>query len=563
MRERAFRLCKEWCDTLLTYQVNTQTPYTDGGLLCPACHVIHGRIADLCFPLTVLWDRTGDVHYLREADRLIDWSEYNLKSNEELCNGLWYNDITNRWFGTSAFSALSIGEALLRFGDRLPTRYKDKWMRIFVRMSDAVATLRERKGFEPVTNYYCGFATELAMAWRLTGDRRYYECSKQWLDGALSRIDGEGLLYGERYPMNNADGSHTVDMGYSLEESVPLLLRYADLTGERREEFSDILRSHLYFLLPDGAIDNSFGSRHNKWTYWGSRTSDGLIEGLALVLGDDPIFATACERVLTLYERCTHNGLLAMPMAHEVGEPTCIHHTFPHAKALASLICAEDIPKSVPNAMLPCQEKEGVRAYQNGKLITVSHGVFRATFSAIDTDMFLNEPHLSNAGGAMSLLYHDRYGILCAATSVQYVPTEPLNQQFLRNSCSPPSMTVQFLTDGKLSSAERNVKLTYEGNTVTARGAAWRASYSFGDEELEIALASEGGVYQIPIVCSKETHASLSEDKMTLSFEGGLTVTSTAPIEVDTNRRVFHQVGGLLYLPVRVSVDGEVRLVLR
>lgn len=558
MKERAFKLCKEWCDALLTYQVDTKTPYTDGGLLCPACHVIHGRIADLCFPLTVLWHETGDMHYLDEADRLIDWSEYNLVTGD----GLWYNDITNRWFGTGAFSALAIGEALFHFGGELPAQYKDKWMRIFLRMSDAVAKLSERKGFDPVTNYYCGFAAELAMAWRLSGDERYYECSRYWLNGALSRIDSEGLLYGERYPMCNADGSHTVDMGYSLEESLPLLLRYASLTGEHMEGFCQMLRTHLYFLLPDGGIDNSFGSRHNKWTYWGSRTSDGLIEGLALVLGEDPMFVTACERVLSLYERCTHNGLLAMPMAHEVGEPTCLHHTFPHAKALASLICAEDIPEHIPGGELPCQKKDGVRLYQNGKLITVSHGVFRATFSAIDTELFHSEPYLSNAGGAMGLLYHDRFGILCAATSAQYVPTEPLNQQFLRNACSPPSMTVQFLIDGGLSCCERNVTLSSEGNTVTAKGEKWQASYRFYDTELEIVLTSAEGVYQLPIVCSKETHASLSEDEMKLSFADGLTVTSTAPMEVDTDKRIFHQVGGLLYLPIKVRVCGTVRLIL-
>ena len=89
MQQRAYDLMKEWCDTLLTYQVRTNTPYTDGGLLCPACHVIHGRIADLCFPLSVIWARTGDEEYLEKADILLNWSEQNLMTQD----GLWYNDI--------------------------------------------------------------------------------------------------------------------------------------------------------------------------------------------------------------------------------------------------------------------------------------------------------------------------------------------------------------------------------------------------------------------------------------------------------------------------------------
>ena len=149
MQNRAYKLMKEWCDTLLSYQVRTKTPYTDGGLLCPACHVIHGRIADLCFPLTVIWSKTGDEKYLIEADRLIDWSEYNLKTHD----GLWYNDITNRWYATSAFSAMSMGEAIYHFGEKLPEKYKEKWMSIFVRMCDVFTTLDTRESFKPVTNY--------------------------------------------------------------------------------------------------------------------------------------------------------------------------------------------------------------------------------------------------------------------------------------------------------------------------------------------------------------------------------------------------------------------------
>ena len=68
MKERAFKLMKEWCDTLLTYRVSTNTPYTDGALLCPACHVIHGRIADLSFPLTLLYVKENDEKYLAAAD---------------------------------------------------------------------------------------------------------------------------------------------------------------------------------------------------------------------------------------------------------------------------------------------------------------------------------------------------------------------------------------------------------------------------------------------------------------------------------------------------------------
>lgn len=543
---------KEWCDTLLSYQVKTNTPYTNGALLCPACHVIHGRIADLCFPLTVIWSKTGDEGYLEQADKLIDWTEYNLKSPE----GFWYNDASNRWFATTAFAVLSIGDAIYHLGTRLPEKYKTKWMGIFCRLADCIMEFDKRDGFRPVSNYYCGIATALAMAYRLTGEDAYYEKSKHWLDIARERFDADGLLFGEGYPMAADDGSHTVDMGYNLEESIPLLIRYASLTGEYESFARERMRDHLDFLLPDGAIDDSFGTRHNKWAYWGSRTSDGIISGLAFLL-DEPVFADACERALSLYESCTHGGLLSMPMAYEVGEPTCLHHTFTHAKALAALVCADNVPE-VKRTVLPCEATYGVKKYQNGRLILASNGRFRATFSASHA-MLLPE-HAANGGGSMNLLYHNDYGIICAATSAEYVPSEPMNQQYLRSADEVPCMTAQFVVNGKQACKDKNVALSSDGRTVAATAELWRAGYTLDGDCTAIELECECGTYNIPIVCSRKSNVTLSDDGLTLVIDNKLTLTSNARLTVDCDKRVFNQVGGLLYLPISVEVKGKVRL---
>ena len=554
MKERAYELMKTWCDTLLTYQVRTGTPYTNGALLCPACHAVHGRIADLCFPLTVLWDRTGDESYLERADELIEWTEYNLKS----CDGVWYNDASNRWFATSAFAALAIGDAIYHFGEKLPKRYGDGWFIVFKGLSEAIYGFDKRESFRPVSNYYIGIAAALAMAWKLTSEEKYLKKAKIWRSAALERFDSEGLFYGEGYPMEAEDGSHTVDMGYNLEESIPLLLKYAKLTGELADFARARLYDHLEFLLPDGGIDDSFGTRHNKWAYWGSRTSDGLVAGLAFTL-DDPMLADACDRVLSLYERCTHGGLLSMPMAHEVDEPTCLHHTFTHAKALAALVCAERIPE-VKRGPLPCEVAYGIKKYQNGKLILLSNGRFRATFSACQA--MLLPDFASNGGGSMNLLYHKNYGVICAATSAEYQPSEPLNQQYLRSADETPCMTAQFIVNGEQACKDKNVTIKASDTSVAATAALWRAEYVFDGDRLGITLECDNGVYNIPLVCSKKSRAVLSDDGLTLKIDDAITLTSSAKMSVDCDKRVFNQVGGLLYLPVSVEVCEKVKLFL-
>ena len=551
MKIRAERLLKEWCDAILSYRVQLNTPYTDGALLCPACHLIHGRIADLCFPLTVLWKKTGDETYLKQADKLIDWTEFNLKSEK----GFWFNDIGSRWIGTSAFGALSIGEALYHYGDVLPVDVKEKWMNIFLRICDGFVS--ETGKLRPLINYYCAISALLAMAWRITGEEAYYEVSKKWLEIVLDRFDEEGLLYGEKYPITFEDSTHTIDMGYNLEESLPLLLRYSKLTGEYEGFFRNRLRDQLEFLLPDGGIDNSFGTRHNKWTYWGSRTCDGLIGGLALVL-DDPMFTDACERVLSLYERCTHDGLLALPMAGEAGEPTCLHHTFTHAKALAALVCAEHVPE-VKRTELPCEKKYGIKEFQKGKVLLVSHGPFRATFSSMK---HLHED-LANGGGSMNLLYHDTYGVICAATSAKFFMQETYNQQHLRNADEMHCMTAQFIIDGKMACRDQNVDLTYSDTKISTKAEDWKAEYEFQEDSVEIALSCEKGIYHLPIVCKKDSEIKLSDDECIIIIDKKIIITSDTPMNVECTKREFHQVGGFLYLPISVEVQGKTKISLK
>ena len=68
-------------------------------------------------------------------------------------------------------------------------------------------------------------------------------------------------------------------------------------------------RQRWEFLLPNGAWDNSWGTRNYKWSYWGSRTSDGCFPALMLLADLDPSFREAAWRNLYLMAACTHGQL--------------------------------------------------------------------------------------------------------------------------------------------------------------------------------------------------------------------------------------------------------------
>lgn len=75
LRSEADKLLTEWMDAFLAYQCTYSDSALDGGVLCPACARMHGRIGDAVLPLMYLAEKTGNQKYLLGAKRLMAWME--------------------------------------------------------------------------------------------------------------------------------------------------------------------------------------------------------------------------------------------------------------------------------------------------------------------------------------------------------------------------------------------------------------------------------------------------------------------------------------------------------
>lgn len=123
LRNDAEKLLMEWVDTLLTYQCEGLHPALDGGILCPACARIHGRIGDTVLPLMYLADKTGDDKYLLAAKKLMKWME-----NVHRPDGSWMNDVhVSDWSGTTVFAAIALYEAVHYHGHLLDDSTCNHW----------------------------------------------------------------------------------------------------------------------------------------------------------------------------------------------------------------------------------------------------------------------------------------------------------------------------------------------------------------------------------------------------------------------------------------------------
>jgi hypothetical protein len=434
-------LLHAWCDGLVARQVTAmREPALYGGMLCPACGLIHGRCGDAVYPLLRTARTTGDAKYIQAAKLVHEWSDAQVTRPD----GSWVNDITlSQWKGITVFHSVALAEALHHHGELLDAATRRSWTDRLARAAkflDGFMTIETGNINYPVTSSYC-----FAICSQVLEEPHYLDRAREMAHTALEYFTPAGFLFGEGHPLKlvTAKKCHPVDLGYNVEESLPSLALYALLANDKPvlDQVITALRTHMEFMLPDGAWDNSWGTRNYKWSWWGSRTSDGCHPAFVLLAEREPQyeskFREVARRNLELMAACTHEGLLyGGPHYHAHGDLPCIHHTFTHAKALATVLDrgSSEI-NATERAALPRDEAYGLRSFADIGTHLAAIGDWRATVTENDFDY---TEHVQAGGGstgghvtggALSLLFHRALGPVLTASMTQYQTIEISNQQ--------------------------------------------------------------------------------------------------------------------------------------
>jgi len=517
-----------WCDGLIARQASSiDDPALHGGLLCPACGIIHGRCGDAVYPLLRAAHSTGSDRYMRAALMLHEWSERTVSRPD----GSWVNDVSlSPWQGITVFHTIALAEALQHHGQLLDTATRQRWTD---RLARAAKFLN---GFISIETGNINYPVTASLAFVLCGhvleDDHYIDRGRALAHQCLSQFFPGHFLAGEGHPLRavTVKGCRPVDLGYNVEESLPSLVLCAQLLGDK--EITDrtltSLKAHLEFMLPDGAWDNSWGTRNYKWSWWGSRTSDGCQPAYLLMDDYDVRFREAARRNTELMAACTHDRLLyGGPDYFAHGDPPCIHHTFTHAKALATVLDRGTFPaQTTPRPLLPRETASGLRSFPEIGTHLAAAGEWRATVTENDFE-YIEHVQAGGSGsagghvtgGALSLLYHRILGPICTASMTEYQMIEISNQQAYRDSnhmaltpriecalpatADAPAATYTSLNDLKavLTATESGLDLIFDakGQLQTASrqpmagdGVSYHLTYRIGPQIVEITATASG-----------------------------------------------------------------------
>jgi hypothetical protein len=586
-------LLKSWCDGLLASQVTTiRDPAWHGGMLCPACALIHGRCGDAVYPLLRMARVTGDPKYTQAALLVHEWSEQQVSRHD----GSWVNDVNlSSWKGITVFHAIALAEALHQHGSLLDATTRSRWTDRLARAAkflDGFINIETGNINYPVTGAFC-----FAICGQVLEEPRYLERARQLAHTSLEYFTPNGLLFGEGHPLKlvSAKKCRPVDLGYNVEESLPSLALYALAANDQPvlNQVITALRAHMEFMLPDGAWDNSWGTRNYKWTWWGSRTSDGCHPAYVLLAKYEPQFREVALRNLELMAACTHNGLLyGGPHYFAHGDLPCIHHTFTHAKALATVLDRADrnfVPE--PRLSLPRDEPYGLKSYPEIGTQLAAIGKWRATVTENDWE-YVEHVQAGGAsggghasGGALSLLFHRDLGPILVASMTEYRAVEITNQQAHRDypfmtltpriECTAGEAVYTSLSDlsAALAATKSQEQITFDARgrlltdahqSVPNGDVNYHFIYRLSESAVEImANVNTAGPaptrFILPVVSQHDEEVEFPDSKtVRIAKKGGrlvLRTDSSHGFDTQSTERTFNLVPGFECLPLAITLQ--------
>ncbi|WP_438978124.1 hypothetical protein [Polaribacter sp.] len=583
-------LLKDWSDGMLKVQINNPSNLeVHGALGCPSCSHIHGRCMDAVYPFLYMADNTGDEKYLEGAKLVMLWAENNVSQE----NGAW-TVIKNpkSWKGITIFGAIALAEALHYHGHVLDEETRKAWI---IRLEKAGQYIYDTFTIDFTNINYPGTAVYgLDLIGGVVNREDFKAKSKELAQQVKAYFTpNEVLLFGECKKSSSKlseKGLHGVDLGYNVEETLNSLVMYA--LKKKDEELLQILtkslNSHLEFMLPDGGWDNSWGNRMYKWSYWGSRTCDGSQPAFGMMANINPAFGTAAIKNTELLQRCTAEGLIhGGPGFIEAGIPPCVHHTFTHAKPLAALLDHWDhLPEINANASLPRATTDGVKHFKDLDVYLFARGDWRGTVSAYDAEYHYKEDYRQASGGALGVLYHNKVGLLCAASMAEYHLVEKNNQQPQpgKDICLTPRVEVfkdnvwytnLYDLPATVTSSDENGTIELVANTklknvdrkeITGTASEFDIVYNCSFNETEIKVNSiqdiiEKTAFVLPIVSpTSEVVTAISDTEITIKKpEGLVTIKANAPIKTKEieGKRTFNMVPGVEALPLEIYFNKD------
>lgn len=418
----ATRILMQLNSALLNYVQQDKHSPDYGAITCPKCNLYHTRAAEAVYPFAFEYKQTGNKTFLKAAINVGNWL---IKQQKE--NGAWL-ETPEEWTGTTTDQTLMMTMAYPIVKPHLTKKESQSWLQSIEKAADYLTEVMSPQ-FASIN--YCATTTATLMYVNtLIHKTTYTNKACSLAHQIIAKMDCDYFLTGEGGRVFNV--KYGVDLGYNLEMSLWGLALYARLAEDKEVNtyVEKSLESHLGFIYPDGSMDASWGIRSNKWTCFGSGTSDGCQVLFSLFMDKNDQYRTAAIKNMQFLETCIQNGIIGFgPLYYDIFDKLpCIYPTFAKAKNLAMAIA---FAKADSGRLPPLPlDKKGIHYYPTLNIATARTEQWCTTISAYtykdpagERSKYMHRP----VGGNICNLWLKDHGFFQASSQTIYKRWEPMS----------------------------------------------------------------------------------------------------------------------------------------
>lgn len=445
LQDRYLQALLPLVDQLVSTQITDPDDPDYGALVSPSMNPQpnprHSRAAEAVYPLAVAYKHTQDERYRTAAILLGNWL-VGIQQDD----GSWGEDWPGHdgWNGTTADQLISLAGALEMLLDDLGESEQRAWDQSISKAAD-FSVERFSPGSSNI-NYIPTAAVGLVLAHRAveTPQDAWLEKAEFLMDHIASQINEDNLIVGE---------GKGVDLGYNIAQSIGFIAWYGILqeSPDTVDLAASLLRTHMVFMYPNGAIDNSWGTRSFKWTLEsGTKTAPGVHFTFGLLADKDPSIHRGALLALDWLQNHAldaENRVVYGPHAylHDNSNPPSNYSTFARAQSIATAI--EYGPPVTEVAPIPAEQHNWIRFFPTTGTAVLRTARVMATVSAYENN--LRYPlETAVRGGSATAVWFDGYGpdgFLQVSSQTEY---QRIENKHMPDGIDPLPLTPRIETTG-------------------------------------------------------------------------------------------------------------------
>ncbi len=578
-REEYLKTLYSLSDVLLSTQILQPSDANYGALVSPSVnpemHPLHSRAAEAVYPFAVAYKHSNDAKYATAAVILGNWL---IKIQGSA--GSWIEEwpATTGWDGTSADQLISLAGAYPILKSRLSPDENTRWVNAITKTADWIVANFPKGNI----NYTPTGSVALVLASRAVSTPKSTWLTKaaSLMDATLASVNADNLITGE---------GMGVDLGYNIAQSLGMIAMYGRLlpSATHVDRAAALLKTHANFMYPNGAIDNSWGTRSYKWTLEsGTKTAPGIYFTFALLADKDPSFQRAAQLALAFLRKhfLDEKGWVVYgphAVKHPSSSPPSNYSTFARAQSIATAV--ELGPSSDRTAPIPAENRNWFKYFPSVASGLVRTDKIMATLTAYGAIGTYPRESVVR-GGSVSALWFEGYGAtgflqLSSQTiynreEPKHMPTEdmllPLTPRIETTSGTYYTNLFDDKATLSLKEAPPGIEATATGVLASATGTSSGTTFSwvhqFGKDfySKEVQVSSAAGVRIVePFVDNPgNTYEMLGTDSLQITTrEGGVwqikVVSSSGPYQLSAGQdraRYWFPFPGIECYPLTITL---------